>query len=46
MRGKETDLDEIYDTFGVDYNLLETLMRREEDKDGHFQIHWGQQEIS
>lgn len=46
MRGKETDLDEIYDTFGVDYNLLEALMRREEDKDGHFQIHWGQQEIS
>lgn len=46
MRGKETDLDEIYETFGVDYNLLEALMRREEDKDGHFQIHWGQQEIS
>ena len=46
MRGKETDLDEIYDTFGVDYNLLEAVMRREENKDGYFEIRWGKQEIS
>ena len=46
MRGKETDLDEIYNTFGVDYNLLEAVMRREENKDGYFEIRWGKQEIS
>ncbi len=46
VRAWQSDLIEIYDTFSVDYNLLEALMRREEDKDGHFQIHWGQQEIS
>ena len=46
MRGKETDLDEIYETFGVNYNLLETVMRREENKDGYFEIRWGKQEIS
>lgn len=46
MRGKDTDLDEIYDTFGVDYDLMAALMSREADENGHFQIRWGEQEIA
>lgn len=46
MKGKDADLDEIYDKFGIDYNLLELLMRRELDEEGHFQIRWGEQLIA
>ena len=46
MKGQDTDLDEIYEKFGVDYNLLALLMRREEDEDGRFQIRWGEQKIA
>lgn len=46
MKGQDTDLDEIYEKFGVDYNLLALLMRREEDKEGRFHIRWGEQEIA
>ena len=46
MKGQDTDLDQIYDKFGVDYNLLALLMRREEDEEGHFQIRWGEQKIA
>ncbi len=46
MKGQDTDLDEIYEKFGVDYNLLALLMRREEDDEGRFQIRWGEQKIA
>lgn len=46
MKGQDTDLDEIYEKFGIDYNLLALLMRREVDKDGHLQIRWGEQKIA
>ena len=46
MRGQDTDLDEIYERFGVDYDLLSTLMSREVDENGKFQIRWGEQLIS
>ena len=46
MKCKDADLDEIYDKFGIDYNLLELLMRRELDEEGHFQIRWGEQLIA
>ena len=46
MKGKDADLDEIYDKFGIDYNLLELLMRRELDEEGRFQIRWGEQMIA
>ena len=46
MKGQDTDLDQIYEKFGVDYNLLALLMRREIDKDGKFQIRWGKQKIA
>lgn len=46
MRGKDADLDEIYDRFGVDYDLMGMLMQREEDEEGHFRIRWGEQSVS
>ena len=46
MRGQDTDLDEIYDRFGVDYDLMSVLMSRELDENGHFQIRWGEQAIT
>ena len=46
MKGRDTDLDEIYDRFGVDYDLLPLLMYREQDEKGQFHIRWGQQKIS
>lgn len=46
MKGQDTDLDEIYERFGVDYDLLSLLMYREEDEDGHFHIRWGEQLIA
>lgn len=46
MKGQDVDLDEIYEKFGVDYDLLAMLMYREEDEDGRFHIRWGEQKIS
>jgi hypothetical protein len=46
MKGKDADLDEIYERFGVDYDLLSMLMCREEDSEGNYYISWGEQKIS
>ena len=46
MKGQDTNLDQIYDKFGIDYNLLSLLMRKGVDKDGHLQIRWGEQKIA
>ncbi len=46
MKGQDVDLDEIYEKFGVDYDLLALLMYQEEDEEGHFKIRWGEQKIS
>ena len=46
MKGQDADLNEIYDKFGVDYDLLSLLMRREQDEEGHFHIRWGEQKIA
>jgi hypothetical protein len=46
MKGEDTDLDEIYEKFGVDFDLFSLLMRREEDDEGHFHIRWGEQKIA
>ena len=46
MKGQDADLDEIYDKFGVDYDLLSLLMKREQDEEGHFHIRWGHQKIA
>lgn len=46
MKGKDTDLDEIYSRFGVDYDLMSLLMYREQDSEGKFNIRWGEQKIA
>lgn len=46
MRGQDTNLDEIYERFGIDYNLMSLLMHREKDDEGHFNIRWGNQLIA
>lgn len=46
MKGQDTDLDQIYEKFGVDYNLLALLMEKGVDKDGNFEIRWGEQRIA
>lgn len=46
MKGQETDLDEIYERFGIDYDLQSLLLWREMDQDGRFQIRWGEQRIA
>lgn len=46
MKGKDTDLDEIYSRFGVDYDLMSLLMYREQDSEGKFHIRWGEQKIA
>lgn len=46
MKGKDTNLNSIYEKFGIDYNLLALLMHREKDAEGHLQIRWGEQKIA
>ena len=46
MKGQDTDLDQIYDKFGIDYNLLALLMQKGVDKEGNLQIRWGEQQIA
>lgn len=45
MKGQDVDLDEIYNRFGVDYDLMSLLMSRDKDENGNFQISWGKQNI-
>ncbi|MEH2939414.1 SNF2-related protein [Lawsonibacter sp. JLR.KK007] len=46
MKGQDTDLDQIYDKFGIDYNLLALLMQKGVDEEGNLQIRWGEQQIA
>ena len=46
MKGQDVDLDEIYDRFDVDYDLLSLLMRQERDENGTLRIRWGEQKIA
>lgn len=45
MKGQDVDLDEVYDRFGVDYDLISLLISREADDEGVLRITWGKQEI-
>ena len=46
MKGQDVDLDEVYDRFGVNYDLMSLLMTRDQGEDGGFRIFWGEQLIS
>ncbi|WP_240416752.1 SNF2-related protein [Paenibacillus periandrae] len=45
MKNQELDDDELYDKYGVHFNLLDQLMVKERDNDGNVSIRWGQQMI-
>lgn len=42
MKGDEADMDDIYERFGVDYDLTSLLLYRDIDEDGRFSIRWGE----
>lgn len=44
--GEVKEQSEIFDEFGISPNLVESLLRREQDDDGHFYISWGDQTVS
>ncbi len=46
MKGQDVDLDEIYEKFDVDYDLLSLLMRQEKDENGILRLQWGEQKIA
>lgn len=46
MKGQDVNLDDIYERFDVDYDLLSLLMYREQDEKGKFHIRWGKQLIA
>ncbi len=46
MKGQDVDLDEIYEKFNVDFDLLSLLMRQERDENGVLQLQWGEQKIA
>lgn len=45
MKDEDVDLDEIYNKFGVDYNLMSMLMTRETDEKGYSYLKWGEQTL-
>lgn len=45
MKGQDVNLDEVYDRFGVDYDLMSLLMSREVDNEGKSYLSWGKQVI-
>lgn len=46
MKGQEVDSEELLDRYGIDYDLLASLMFKEKSHDGKVQIRWGFQEIA
>ena len=46
MKGKKTDLDEIYEKFGVDYDLINQIMYKDIDEHGHSYVRWGSQKVA
>ena len=45
MKNQELEEDEIYEKYGVDFNLLDMLMTKERDSEGKVRINWGKQNI-
>lgn len=46
MKGKNANLDEIYDKFGIDYDLMNQIMHKDKDEHGHSYIRWGSQNVA
>lgn len=46
MKGKKIDLDEIYEKFGVDYDLINQIMVKDVDENGKSYVRWGSQKVA
>ena len=45
MRDRSVENEEMYERFGVDFNLIDMLLSKERDSEGHVSIRWGEQQI-
>jgi trans-aconitate methyltransferase len=45
MKNQNLEDEELNEKFGIDFDLLDMLMRKERDKDGKVTIRWGKQNI-
>jgi hypothetical protein len=45
LKDRDVEQDELYERFGVDFNIIDMLLSKERDSEGHVSIRWGQQDI-
>ncbi|MFE6075746.1 N-6 DNA methylase [Paenibacillus sp. NPDC057886] len=45
MKNDDLNDDELYERFGVDFDILNMLMTKEKDQDGYTRLKWGNQDI-
>ena len=45
MRDRTVEDEEMYEKFGVDFNLIDMLLSKERDSEGYVSIRWGEQQI-
>jgi len=46
MKSQHLDDSEVEEKFGIDFDLLSMLSRKEYDEDGHVTVRWGEQNIA
>ena len=45
MKDRSVEDEEMYERFGIDFNILDMLLTKERDSEGRVSIRWGQQQI-
>lgn len=45
MKNQKVDNEELYESFGVTFDLINMLLTKEKDSENHVRIRWGEQEI-
>ena len=45
MKNENLEFQELYDKFGIDYDIMNMLLYKEKDTDGKIKIKWGEQQI-
>ncbi|PYE51613.1 N-6 DNA methylase [Paenibacillus barcinonensis] len=45
MKNDDVNDDELYERFGVDFDILNMVMTKEKDQHGYTRLKWGQQEV-
>lgn len=46
MKDKEIDNEDLWEEYGIDFDILNMLMYKEKDTEGNIKIRWGEQEIN